>query len=58
MAYNSKVILIAIGEIIRKADSVEEVYDAVQAMANAEGVLLKPLKPKNIEGDDEHANNA
>ena len=46
MGYETKVILIAIAEIISKADSVEEVYKAVAEMANAEGVILKPYEEK------------
>ncbi|MCL2169239.1 MAG: hypothetical protein FWB74_04345 [Defluviitaleaceae bacterium] len=58
MAYGIKVALIAVGEILRKADSIEEAFEAVQTMANAEGVLLRPLEPKNVEGDEADANNA
>jgi hypothetical protein len=58
VAYNSKVILIALGKIARKADSIEEVYEAIQEMANAEGVILKPFDADKNKGDDEHANNA
>ena len=43
MAYETKVLLIAIAEIIRKSKNLEEVYRAVAEMANAEGVILKPL---------------
>ena len=47
MAYETKVLLIAIGEIIRKSGSIEEIYEAISEMANAEGVILKPLEEKN-----------
>jgi len=43
MAYETKVLLIALAQIIRKADSIEEIYKAVEKMANAEGVVLEPL---------------
>jgi len=43
MAYETKVLLIAIAQIIRKADSIEEIYKAVEKMANAEGPVLEPL---------------
>jgi len=46
MAYETKVLLIAIANIIRKAKSMEEVYEAVEEMANAEGVVLKPMENK------------
>ena len=44
MAYKMKVLLIAIAEIISKSDSIEDIYRAVADMANAEGVILKPLE--------------
>ena len=43
LAYETKVLLIAIAQIIRKADSIEEIYKAVEKMANAEGLVLEPL---------------
>ena len=46
VGYETKVILIAIAEIISKAENVEEVYKAVAEMANAEGVILKPYEEK------------
>jgi hypothetical protein len=44
MSYETKVLLIAIAEIISKSDDIDEIYDAVAAMANAEGVVLQPLE--------------
>ena len=44
MPCETKVLLIAIANIIRKADNIEEIYKAVEEMANAEGVVLKPLE--------------
>jgi len=49
MSYETKVILIAIGNIIQKAESIDEIFELVQEMANAEGVILKRRKPKNEE---------
>ena len=43
MAYETKVLLIALAKIVRKADNKEEIYEAIEEMANAEGVVLKPL---------------
>ena len=43
MAYDTKVLLIAIANIIRKSDNKKEIYDAIKEMANAEGVVLEPL---------------
>ena len=42
VAYETKVILIALAKIIRNSSSLSEVYEAVEEMANAEGVVLKP----------------
>ena len=46
MAYETKVLLIAIAKIIRKADNIKEIYEAIEEMANAEGVVLQPLSGK------------
>lgn len=47
VAYETKVLLIALAKIVRKAENIEEVYEALEEMANAEGVILKPLEEKN-----------
>jgi len=44
MAYETKVILNALAYIIRNADSLKEAYEALEEMANAEGVVLKPFE--------------
>ena len=49
MSYETKVLLIAIAEIIAKSDNVEEIYRAVAEMANSEGVILKTLEEKRNE---------
>jgi hypothetical protein len=49
MAYDTKVLLIAIGEIVAKSESKEEIYQAVSDMANAEGVVLKSLEERKKE---------
>ena len=46
MAYETKVLLIAIANIIRKSNCLEDVYKAIEEMANAEGIVLKPLDSK------------
>jgi len=46
VAYETKVLLIALAKIVRKADNIEEIYKAIEEMANAEGVVLKPLDEK------------
>ena len=43
MAYETKVLLIALSKIVKKASNVEEIYDAIADMANAEGILLGPF---------------
>ena len=43
-SYETKVILIAIANIIRKSGSLREVYDAIEATANAEGIVVRPWK--------------
>jgi hypothetical protein len=52
VAYEPKVLLIAIAKIASKAGNVEEVYNAVADMANAEGVVLKPYE-EAVNGDAE-----
>ena len=39
----TKVILIALAKICRKADNIKEIYETLEEMANAEGIKLKPL---------------
>ena len=46
VAYETKVLLIALAKIVRKAENIEEIYEALEEMANAEGVILKPLDEK------------
>ena len=43
VAYETKVLLIALAKIVRKADNKEEIYEALEEMANAEGVVIKPM---------------
>jgi hypothetical protein len=49
MAYETKVLLIALAKIVRKADTITEIYETLEDMANAEGVVLKPLDEKKDE---------
>jgi len=44
MAFETKVLLIALSKIVSKANSVEEIYKVLEEMANAEGVVLEPMK--------------
>jgi len=47
MTYETKVVLTAVAQIINKADDLEEVYKAVEKMANVEGLLLEPYSGKD-----------
>jgi len=51
VAYETKVLLIALAKIVRKAETVKEIYDAIEEMANAEGIVLKPLDEKEEKKD-------
>jgi len=50
MAYETKVMLIALAEIAKKAGSVKEMYEAIAKMANAEGVILEPYEETEKQG--------
>ena len=52
MTYETKVVLTAIAQIINKADSLKEVYQAVEKMANVEGLLLGPYAGKEKKEKD------
>ena len=41
MAYETKVILISLAELALRTNDIEEIYDTISKMANAEGVILK-----------------
>jgi len=45
--YETKALLVAVGEIIRKSRTREEIYQSIVRMANAEGVILKPLEAED-----------
>ena len=47
VAYETKVLLVAIANIIRKSDNLKEVYDAIEQMANAEGVVIEPFEKED-----------
>jgi hypothetical protein len=47
MAYETKVILIAIGEILRNTKDAEVAYKILQKMANVENVILEPYDDKD-----------
>lgn len=43
MAYETKALFIAIANIMRLSKDMNQAYEALMEMANAEGVILKPL---------------
>ena len=47
MAYETKVILAAVAEIVRNNKDRESIYKALMRLANVEGVVLEPLEPQN-----------
>jgi hypothetical protein len=47
MSYETKVLLIAIAVIISKSKTLEEAYEAVSEMANAQGVIIKTMEERN-----------
>ena len=47
MAYETKVILIAIANIVRNADNLKDVYGAIEKMANAEGIVIEPFEEED-----------
>ena len=50
MAYETKALLIAIGNIMRMSGGdMEKAYNAIAEMANAEGVVLRPYKEENAD---------
>jgi len=52
VAYETKVLLIAIADIIRRSTSLEDVYNTIEKMANAEGVLLEPYVDNSEKKED------
>ena len=54
MAYKTKALFIAIANIMRLSKDMSQAYEALAEMANAEGVILKPL---TIEDDNNNQNN-
>ena len=48
-AYETKALFIAIANIMRLSKDMKQAYEALAEMANAEGVILKPLDDENEE---------
>jgi len=53
MTYETKVMLSALANIVRKAEDLGEVYEALEEMANVEGVMLKPFKKEEKDKKEE-----
>ena len=51
MAYETKALLIAIANIMRLSKDMKQAYEALAEMANAEGVILKPLEDESDKRD-------
>ncbi|MCL1918600.1 MAG: hypothetical protein FWG14_09850 [Peptococcaceae bacterium] len=49
LAYETKVILIAILNAVRKAENLQEAYEEIAEMANAEGVIAKKWEERKEE---------
>ena len=43
MALETKVLIAALANIVRKSSSTKEVYEALEEMASVEGLTLKPF---------------
>ena len=52
MAVETKMLMAAVGELVRNAKTVEEAYKAVQTIANAGGVILKPFHDSDREKEE------
>ena len=47
MGYETKVLLVALAELIKKSKTVEEVYDHIVRIANAEGIVIQEREEKD-----------
>ena len=47
IAYETKALFIAIANIMRLSKDIKQAYAALAEMANAEGVILKPLEDED-----------
>ena len=46
MGYETKVILIAVADIVKTSKTLDEAFERIAEMANAEGVIVKKRGPK------------
>ncbi|MCL1918509.1 MAG: hypothetical protein FWG14_09365 [Peptococcaceae bacterium] len=53
MGYETKVILVAVADIIQTSKDLDEAFERVAAMANAEGVIVKKRDHKAREKKDQ-----
>jgi len=54
VAFETKVLLIALSKIVQKASSPEEIYETLKEMASVEGIELEPFVGED--GKDSTAN--
>jgi len=52
MSFESKVILLAVADIIRTSKDLNEALDRLEVIANAEGILIKKRESKKDEKED------
>ena len=52
MAYETKVLLIALAEIVVKSKDIKDIYHAIEKMANAEGVILKTYEEAKADSEN------
>ena len=53
MGYETKVILVAVADIIRTSKDLEEAFKRVAKIANAEGIVIEPMEEKTSEKDEQ-----
>jgi len=52
MAYETKVILTAVADIVQTSSNLDEAYKRIARLANAEGVILPPVEGLGRETPD------
>ena len=57
MSFDTKVLLIAIAEIVGSNDDIKIIYEAIAKMANAEGVVLESFEEFREKRKVQKANN-
>ncbi|MCL2252837.1 MAG: hypothetical protein FWC09_00155 [Lachnospiraceae bacterium] len=47
MGYETKVILVAVADIVQTSQTLDEAYERIARLANAEGVIIAPKEKKD-----------